>query len=627
MSAAAATDDDDDDASSAHVHLKGQLTYGAAPAAEWKGFWEYAPGTQVKGGPLPFSYARVRDARADDLEGAAEATALDFGAAAPERWSGFYEGHFVLRLHGRESEVSETFALWRSGRDAARGAAESHGVTGHGRNSYGRFSLKGAVGRASGALTLGRTYASTGRGRGGGRPGRPSKKQKAANDAAAAAAAPSGAAEAAAAAADKADKAKPEPRSSARRKRAPVFHPSRQSPTNGYARLGKRPRAEGDDDASKSEDASNEDAPPPAAPRAKPATRSSSPSGKRKPDKRRARKPRARRKWHDDEGDDNDDDDEVVDEDDLLPANAEAGDDDDENDDENDDASGDAGSGGLLSARQVWQPATYDEETNEVYEGSVLRSSGLRDGLGACVALSHRGNVYEGQWRRGREHGRGALLTRDRRVVYDGDWADGKIHGKGIYFFPRGDVYCGEWRENARHGFGRYVQAPPDRKSPRNGHVKRSGYTGEWRENARHGRGRYDGPDGSRYDGEWAADRRHGRGTLTTADGATYEGQWHDDSVEGRGVAVYACGQKYEGVFRHGLKEGRGSLSWPNGASYEGRFRDDKIDGQGALSIPKPVAISASDDDAGADGWLLPLQLKSDLSRIHVKAGFDEDGG
>ena len=107
---------------------------------------------------------------------------------------------------------------------------------------------------------------------------------------------------------------------------------------------------------------------------------------------------------------------------------------------------------------------------------------------------------------------------------------------------------------------------------------------------------------------------------LTLADGTALEGAWVEDRFEGRGSCTHVDGARYEGMWRNGRKEGRGSLEWPNGATYEGRFKDDKIDGQGALLVPKPVPL------AGDAGWLLPIKLKADMARVHVRAGFDEDG-
>jgi len=85
-------------------------------------------------------------------------------------------------------------------------------------------------------------------------------------------------------------------------------------------------------------------------------------------------------------------------------------------------------------------------------------------------------------------------------------------------------------------------------------------------------------------------------------------------------TCAYGDGQSYSGIFKRGLKEGRGNLTFRNGADYEGRFRADAIDGQGGLSVTVPVPMDSQDN------WLVPIQLKTDIAKIHLKAGFDEDG-
>ena len=37
------------------------------------------------------------------------------------------------------------------------------------------------------------------------------------------------------------------------------------------------------------------------------------------------------------------------------------------------------------------------------------------------------GNLYEGEWRRGREWGSGVLMSSNRSVIYKGDWNDGEL--------------------------------------------------------------------------------------------------------------------------------------------------------------------------------------------------------
>ena len=59
-----------------------------------------------------------------------------------------------------------------------------------------------------------------------------------------------------------------------------------------------------------------------------------------------------------------------------------------------------------------------------VYEGEM--HDGIREGRGAC--LYNNGTLFEGQWRRNKEHGMGTLMTADRkRVIYTGSWEKGKM--------------------------------------------------------------------------------------------------------------------------------------------------------------------------------------------------------
>jgi hypothetical protein len=165
-----------------------------------------------------------------------------------------------------------------------------------------------------------------------------------------------------------------------------------------------------------------------------------------------------------------------------------------------------------------WVPAFMDE-AGETYEGEMVK--GLRHGLGICVYANSY--MYQGQWKRGREHGRGKLMTGARKVIYEGDWADGKMNGKGRYHFQSGGLYEGDMRENMRHGSGKYHLA--------GGYV----YDGEWREDTRWGYGVFTWPSGSAYEGEWVRGLKHGRGHLRWCNGFVYTGHWIENKMEGRG--------------------------------------------------------------------------------------------
>ena len=88
------------------------------------------------------------------------------------------------------------------------------------------------------------------------------------------------------------------------------------------------------------------------------------------------------------------------------------------------------------------------------------------------------GDVYEGEWKFGKQHGRGKI-TYSSGAVYEGEWKDGKRHGRGKITYPNGAVYEGEWKEDKPHGHGKYTH--PD------GRV----YEGEFEDGERHGDGKY----------------------------------------------------------------------------------------------------------------------------------------
>ena len=157
-----------------------------------------------------------------------------------------------------------------------------------------------------------------------------------------------------------------------------------------------------------------------------------------------------------------------------------------------------------------WCWATSDD--NEIYEGTRCRETGLRHGVGTCV----QGDiVYVGEWRYGREHGRGALYS-ESRLVYVGEFADGKAQGTGIAITD--GVYAGDVRENSRNGQGTYL-------------ARDTKYDGDWRDGARHGRGVFEDPSGS-FDGDFQKDQRHGRGVLTLAD-LKYDGGFDQNTIHG----------------------------------------------------------------------------------------------
>mmetsp|Transcript_28572 Transcript_28572/g.46833 ORF Transcript_28572/g.46833 Transcript_28572/m.46833 type:complete len:89 (+) Transcript_28572:392-658(+) len=45
------------------------------------------------------------------------------------------------------------------------------------------------------------------------------------------------------------------------------------------------------------------------------------------------------------------------------------------------------------------------------------------------------GDVYEGEYQKGKKHGSGKYRSHASRNVYEGEWEDDKMHGRGILKF------------------------------------------------------------------------------------------------------------------------------------------------------------------------------------------------
>jgi len=122
---------------------------------------------------------------------------------------------------------------------------------------------------------------------------------------------------------------------------------------------------------------------------------------------------------------------------------------------------------------------TYTNKTGEEEEGAEPdESAPLRGGqylgnyaagLRGCrsnedpnVAASDgtfmyvNGDVYIGQWRTGKKHGKGEYTYAKDQTRLVGDWVDGKIVN-GRWYFPNGMYYCGTFRYNKPFGKGVWV--------------------------------------------------------------------------------------------------------------------------------------------------------------------------
>lgn len=97
----------------------------------------------------------------------------------------------------------------------------------------------------------------------------------------------------------------------------------------------------------------------------------------------------------------------------------------------------------------------YDEF---LYTGPFVND--LRHGDGASVTTvgeSSLNYVFEGSFKRDKRHGSGHLIIQDRRSggkdeKYSGTFLEDMFHGSGVHVNKAGDVYDGEFFRGKRHG-------------------------------------------------------------------------------------------------------------------------------------------------------------------------------
>lgn len=93
--------------------------------------------------------------------------------------------------------------------------------------------------------------------------------------------------------------------------------------------------------------------------------------------------------------------------------------------------------------------------------------------------------------------------------------------------YDGGDVYEGETRNGKRHGKGKYTWADGDT------------YEGEWKDDRKDGNGKQSHPDGSCYGGGWKDDKMDGYGVFVYSNQSRYEGHWSEGTENGHGIMKY----------------------------------------------------------------------------------------
>jgi hypothetical protein len=213
------------------------------------------------------------------------------------------------------------------------------------------------------------------------------------------------------------------------------------------------------------------------------------------------------------------------------------------------------------------------------YDGGF--HGGLRHGSGVMRSRGSRGaspEVYDGQWQRGRRHGRGRCTYADGSV-YEGEWMSSQCNGWGEKTERDGALYAGKWVGGVRCGEGKWVAGgPPGVK------IRKEVYQGQWLGNLRHGNGRCEWPSGTVYEGEWWEGFRHGVGRLSQPHtGDTFDGRWSRDQRHGFGTQRYASGDAYRGQWLGDARVGQGELKRASGERYVGSWTANTQHGLGEL--------------------------------------------
>eukprot|EP00475_Leptophrys_vorax_P017725 TRINITY_DN2431_c0_g1_i3.p1 TRINITY_DN2431_c0_g1~~TRINITY_DN2431_c0_g1_i3.p1 ORF type:complete len:216 (+),score=60.20 TRINITY_DN2431_c0_g1_i3:59-706(+) len=103
-------------------------------------------------------------------------------------------------------------------------------------------------------------------------------------------------------------------------------------------------------------------------------------------------------------------------------------------------------------------------------------------GLGR--AERRNGDVYIGEFKFGKFHGKGRYVFAEGRGEYEGEFEDDMFHGQGVERYANGSVYKGQFEKGLRHGKGVMTYMKDD------GSLWGK-YNGGWKEGKKHGYGKW----------------------------------------------------------------------------------------------------------------------------------------
>ena len=77
----------------------------------------------------------------------------------------------------------------------------------------------------------------------------------------------------------------------------------------------------------------------------------------------------------------------------------------------------------------------------------MLIGTEIKEGIGKFQYKN--GDLYDGEWRDNKFHGRGKL-TMSSGTIYEGNFENNKMHGHGSFTFANGDKYTGLFENDQR---------------------------------------------------------------------------------------------------------------------------------------------------------------------------------
>lgn len=137
------------------------------------------------------------------------------------------------------------------------------------------------------------------------------------------------------------------------------------------------------------------------------------------------------------------------------------------------------------------------------------------------------GDEYEGEFKEGKYHGQGRLVSSSCGTVYEGELNMGDYHGQGSLKLPNGDILTGEFKKDKLNGRGRWARS-----------------------------------DGVTYEGEFKEHKFHGPGELICSNGATLKGEFEAGIFK---KLILSDGSILEGKSRYDSSQCQPSLTnWLN---------------------------------------------------------------